>query len=265
MIRKRDCSASATAIKSSCNNANPVHHAGMAQKRPTPDLSGLTHGEKDLLILTPLARLDALGSKVNKDSHNSSKPPSSDGLAKKTRSLHESSGKPAGGQTGHKGSTLKRVAQATRTIDHPLPWQCDLCHSVLPPADARVAECRQVLDVPAAAFDVIEHRTLALRCRCGQVHVSAFPDGVTEAVQYGPHVRALGVHLTLGQMLPYARAAELIQDVYGLCVSPGTLVSWVGEASVALRGTANLIARRILDFRNDENALWKRPASATKR
>ena len=217
----------------------------MPQKRTAPDLSGLTHEQKDILILALLARLDALESKVNKDSHNSSKPPSSDGLAKKTRSLREPSGKLPGGQTGHKGTTLKRVALPTQTIDHPLPWQCDSCHSMLPLADARVAECRQVLDVPAAAYDVIEHRSLELVCRCGQVHVSTFPAGVTEAVQYGPNVRALGVHLTQGQMLPYARAAELIQDVYGLSVSPGTLVSWVGEASIALQGTADTIARHL--------------------
>lgn len=216
----------------------------MAKKPPVPDLSGLSHEEKDALILRLLARLDALESKARKDSRNSSKPPSSDGLARKTVSLRESSGKPPGGQAGHKGMTLKRV-QPTQTIDHPLPGQCDRCRSALPPADARVAECRQVLDVPAVAFDVIEHRTLALKCRCGQLHVSAFPAGVTEMVQYGPKVKALGVHLTQGQMLPYARAAELIQDVYGLSISPGTLVSWVGEASVALQGTTDRIAEHL--------------------
>lgn len=192
-----------------------------------------------------LARIETLEAQARKNSSNSSKPPSSDGLAKKTRSLRESSGKAPGGQVGHKGTTLKRAAQATQTIDHPLPWQCDHCHGVLPLAEAHVAECRQVLDVPAAAFDVIEHRTLAVVCRCGQSHVSAFPAGVTEPVQYGPNVKALGVHLTQGQMLPYARAAELIQDIHGLCVSPGTLVSWVGEASAALQGTADLIAEHL--------------------
>lgn len=105
-----------------------------------------------------------------------------------------------------------------------------------------MSERRQIFDIPATASDVIEHRTLVLACQCGQVQVSAFPAGVTEAAQYGPNVRAFGVHLTQGQMLPYARAAELIQDVYSLSVSPGTLVSWVGEARIALQGTADLIA-----------------------
>lgn len=62
-----------------------------------------------------LARLEALESKVNKNSGNSSKPPSSDGLAKKTSSLRESSGKPPGGQTGRKGSTLRQALQPTAT------------------------------------------------------------------------------------------------------------------------------------------------------
>ncbi|GGE88044.1 hypothetical protein GCM10008020_36260 [Massilia psychrophila] len=78
-----------------------------------------------------------------------------------------------------------------------------------------------MFDVPTVAFNVIEHHALALTCACGQLHVSSFPGSVSESVQYGPNVRALGLHLTQGQMLPYARAAELIHDVYGLAVSPG--------------------------------------------
>lgn len=214
----------------------------MAQKPPQPNLSGLTHEEKDILILTLLARLDALETKVHKTSHNSSKPPSSDGLAKKTRSLREASDKPAGGQVGHKGTTLKRVAQPTETVTHPLPGRCDRCHQPLALGEVRVAERRQVFDVPAMAFAVVEHCTLEVACGCGQIHVSAFPSDVSDTAQYGPNVRALAVHLTQGQMLPYARTAELIRDLYGLSVSPGTLVSWVGEARAALQGTADLIA-----------------------
>lgn len=214
----------------------------MAQKPPPPNLSGLTSEEKDILILTLLARLDALESKVRKTSHNSSLPPSSDGLAKKTRSLRVASGKPPGGQPGHKGTTLKQVAQPTGAVNHPLPVQCYRCHTPLPLNEAQIAERRQVFDVPAMNFAIVEHRTLEVACTCGQVHVSTFPVDVTETVQYGPNVRALAVHLTQGQMLPYARAAELIFDLYGLTVSRGTLVTWVGEARVAMQGTADLIA-----------------------
>ena len=63
------------------------HHAGHGKKTATPDLSTLTHAQKDALILSLFARLEALETNVRKDSHNSSKPPSTDGFVKKTRSL----------------------------------------------------------------------------------------------------------------------------------------------------------------------------------
>src|SRR5690349_185102 len=50
-------------------------------------------------------RLHELEGRVVKDSHNSSKPPSTDGYAKKTRSLRKASGKKPGGQAGHVGRT----------------------------------------------------------------------------------------------------------------------------------------------------------------
>ncbi|CUI08769.1 Transposase [Janthinobacterium sp. CG23_2] len=194
--------------------------------------------------MTLWERLEALESKVAKNSRNSSQPPSSDGL-RKTNSLREPSGNKPGAQLGHKGSTLKRTAEPTEAIDHPLLRQCTRSHSTLPLAQSVVAERRQVIDVPASAFDVIEHRTLAVTCGCGQAHVSRFPTGVNESVQYGRNVRALAVHLTQGQMLPYARAAELIFEMMGMSVSPATLLAWICETRLALRGTADLIARQL--------------------
>ena len=73
-----------------------------------------------------------------------------------------------------------------------------------------------------------------MACCCGQRHDSAFPLAVTETVQYGPNVLALGVCLTQVQMLSYARAAELISELYGLPLSPATLLARVGEAAATL-------------------------------
>lgn len=220
----------------------------MPPKPKRPDLTQLSDADKDWLIDALFARLDAVEAKLGMNSENSSKPPSSDGLAKKppkTSSLRGKSGKKVGGQPGHKGKTLERMAEPTATKDHPLPGKCSRCHSALPLDQAQILEHRQVFDVPATVFDVIEHRTYTVACSCGQRHDSVFPPEVTETVQYGPNVRALGVHLTQGQMLPYARAAELISELYGLPVSPATLLAWVGEASTALQGTADVIARQL--------------------
>lgn len=213
----------------------------MAKKRTPPDLSALTRGELEGVVLTLWERLEALESKVAKNSRNSSQPPSTDGL-RKTNSLREPSGNKPGAQPGHKGDTLKRMAEPSRIDIHPLPEQCERCGCALDQDAAEIAERRQVIDTPVVAIDVVEHHVLALRCACGQRHRSAFPASVTQAVQYGPNVRALGVHLTQGQLLPFARAAQLINDLYGIAISPATLLAWVDEARVALQATADAIA-----------------------
>lgn len=92
-------------------------------------------------------------------------------------------------------------------------------------ADAQVAACRQVFDIAVVRYEVIEQRTLRLQCACGKLHESRFPAGVSEAVQHGPNIRALAVHLTQGQLLALARGAQLIADLYGLEVSPATLLA----------------------------------------
>jgi len=217
-----------------------------------PELSLLSHEQKDALIrmlfekvreLT--ARVEELEARLSKDSHNSGKPPSSDGLAKKTRSLRESSGKKAGGQAGHRGKTLERVKHPELIVTHPLPRRCP-CGAALNAAKARVDERRQVFDIPVAQYQVTEHRTQHLRCACGQVHQSRFPEGVTETVQYGPNVRALAVHLTHGQLLPVARSAQLITELFGLTLSPATVYACIEEASERLRAPVAQIAQALM-------------------
>lgn len=218
-----------------------------------PDLTTLTSDQKDDLIrllfeqvriLT--ARVSELEARLSKDSHNSSKPPSSDGL-KKTRSLRRPSGAKPGGQVGHKGTTLKRVREPDEVIEHGLPERCDGCGETLPLSYAQIAERRQVFDIPVVRYKAIEHRTLRLQCGCGKLHESHFPAGMSEAVQHGPNIRALAVHLTQGQLLPLARSAQLIDDLYGLAVSPATLLAWIEEAGQMLRPAVESIAQALIE------------------
>src|SRR5258708_33469051 len=92
-----------------------------------PDLSQLTVEEKDGLIwqlfeivqaLT--ARVQEMEGQLSKNSQNSSKPPSSDGL-KKTNSQREPSGKNLGCLTGHAGKTLQQVEKPDKDVQQKIP------------------------------------------------------------------------------------------------------------------------------------------------
>src|SRR5258708_37554005 len=63
-------------------------------------------------------QVQALEARLAKDSHNSRKPPSSDGLARKTQSLRRTSGKKPGRQLGHRGQTLRLAAQSDGGVEH---------------------------------------------------------------------------------------------------------------------------------------------------
>src|SRR5260370_37933350 len=92
-----------------------------------PDIKDLTPEQKDALIVDLVRRLNELEAKLEKDSHNSSKPPSSDGPRRKPKSLRGTSGAKPGAQPGHKGKTLKRVAQPDHIKLHPVTPACDAC------------------------------------------------------------------------------------------------------------------------------------------
>ena len=119
-----------------------------------PDLSAIDHAAKDDLIrflLVEIAELKsnktALEVRLAKNSHNSNKPPSSDGPHKPTpKSLRQAGQRPKGGQKGHKGSVLERVAEPDHVIIHPLPATSDACGSTLD--EAHISKACQVFDIP---------------------------------------------------------------------------------------------------------------------
>jgi transposase len=190
------------------------------------------------LLQTQVAQLDArvqeLEARQAKDSHNSSKPPSSDALARKTKSLRRKSGKKPGGQLGHRGETLRLVA-APDVVEEHRPAVCDACQAPLDGAPVVLRERRQVYELPPLRLVVREHQAVHVACpSCQAVTVGTFPAEASSRAQYGRRLRALAVYLVAQQLVPYARVREVLADLFGARLSRGTLVQWVQQAAQAL-------------------------------
>ena len=199
------------------------------------------------------ARLDAseqrvrqLEEQVAKDSHNSHKPPSSEGLAKpKPKSLRPPSQRPTGGQPGHPGHTLRMVEKPDRTVRHAVGRCADCGRSLGKQAPDHV-ERRQVFDLPEPKLEVTEHQAEVKTCPCGCVNRAAFPPEAAAPVQYGPRVKSVGVYLGEYQLLPFDRLAEIMRDLFACeSFSEGTLANFKVDCSrrlepveAAIRGLA---------------------------
>lgn len=178
-------------------------------------------------------RVRELEIRLGKDSHNSHKPPSSDEPTfrrGRRKSLRQRSGKKPGGQPGHTGRTRVQVETPDETHLH-VPDQCAHCGDDLHGVEPHAAQRRQVFDIPVLHLHVREHQAQSKRCPgCGQCTQAPFPPGVDEPVQYGPGVLGLGLYLQVFQLLPYARTAKLIGDLFGEAPSQGTLARALAQA-----------------------------------
>ena len=181
-------------------------------------------------------RVAELEARLKQNSRNSSKPPSSDGLAKPKarRSRRRRSGRKPGGQPGSEGHHLAQVVEPDLVVVHE-PERCGCCGGSLAGAELVGVERRQVFDLPPEiSLEVREHQARQRRCRCGETSVGVFPAEVRAPAQYGPRLRAFVLYLAVFQHLPYERIARLLADCYGASLSTGTLQTIVAKGAAGL-------------------------------
>lgn len=183
--------------------------------------------EQSAIIAKQSARIDELEKRLGKNSNNSSKPPSSDGLSKppsthRTSSLRETGKHKSGGQSGHKGETLKRTETPDKIEHHKLK-KCPECSSTLESSVLVGVVKRQVFDIPLPKISVTEHQAEIKKCACCSKRVTAaFPYGVNAPVQYGEVVKSYAIYFQQ-QYIPEDRLQETFRDLFGIDLATATL------------------------------------------
>lgn len=170
-------------------------------------------------------RVKTLEKRLNQNSRNSGKPPSSDGYKKpKPKSLRVKGERPPGGQLGHKGHTLEFAANPDHIVLHQAK-ACSCGHDLSNESALR-HEKRQVHDLPPFRLEVTEHQAEVKCCKaCGKTVKGVFPTDVAAPVQYGPRFRATAIYLSQYQLLPYERVGEVMEHLFRHKISEGTLAN----------------------------------------
>ena len=209
-------------------------------KRPNQsELDAMSHAELCELLMRLFDLLENLEGRlvtVEKNSKNSSKPPSSDGLKKGAAEPRQVGEKPTGGQKGHQGVTREMVENPD-VIEalYPMTDVCE-CGCTLDKKSARIKERRQQIEIPEPITITTEYQKMEVQCQCGRVHAGEFPLNVTRNVSFGARLKSYCVGLTHGHFVALERVCEIVNDQYGVKPSGGSVQNWIIQAADRLAG-----------------------------
>jgi len=184
------------------------------------------------------ARVAELEQRLNRNSRNSSLPPSQDPPSGPPRPHKPGSGRGRGGQPGHEGSNrpllpLERVDEIVECW----PKRCQACTRVFGEAervDAAPVQHHQVSELPPIAVTVSEHRLHRLRCpACAAETRAELPAGVPRCA-FGPRLQAAVATLAVRNRVSRRDTVELVGELFGCRLSSGTIDAIVQRAGGAL-------------------------------
>jgi len=202
------------------------------------------------------ARVAQLEAKLNQNSTNSSKPPSSDPPSVKRAPPKPRSSRKPGGQPGHPRHE-RAVVENPDQVRECKPAACRRCARPLAGDDPHPLR-HQVTELPDVRPVVTEYRRHRLRCPgCGATTCGALPAGV--GGQDGPRLRAACALLTGAFRLSKAKAARLLGDLFGVPLSAAGVCATEAAVGEQLRPVADRLAAaaRGLPANVDETGMGK--------
>ena len=209
---------------------------------------------------------------LNKNSKNSSKPPSSDGFKKPNpKSLRKPSGKKQGAQEGHEGKGLSVTKTPDEIVQH-IPSKCIGCPNAGKCISCGVTNTRYEVDIKIDT-KVTAHQTIAFKCQMekGKILTGIFPSNITGTMQYGDNLEALVVSLNTVGMMGIKRTHDILSAVFNIPISTGTISSMVKFCANKLFSTVERIRQTVISLpivhfdetgtRVDKKTFWVHNAS----
>ena len=195
-------------------------------------------------------RIRELEARLDQDSSNSSRPPSSDPPWKdkqKDKRKQRQGKRRRGGQKGHKGSRRETIPpEKVTSVEEHRPEVCECCGESL--AEAPMVEGnhrRQVVEIPPIEPEVYEHRIFGATCSCGHETWGSFP---AEAMfGCGPRLTALTAQLSGRYRLSRQETAALLSEVLGVPICKGTVQACCERVSDALAEPVDEVAAALPD------------------
>ena len=188
------------------------------------------------LVLVLSERLSQLEEKLNKNSQNSSKPPSTDGFgqsvaSKKSRKHQKKCTQP---EKSPRQVRKLKPTECCNEVHEVIPSVCQDCGAVLSGTDSHPHR-HQVIDLPPIAPTVIEYRLHHLSCQaCGSVTQAELPIGVAPS-GYGERLSAIVTMLSGPYRQSYRQVCALMEDLFGVRLSRGSMGRLRDEMSEAVR------------------------------
>lgn len=189
------------------------------------------------------ARIAELEEQLHKNSHNSSKPPSTDGYEKPSpKSQRKKSGKKAGGQTGHKGHSMT-LGKPDR-VEPVYPQHCANCPHRDNCANLKVHDTCYCVDI------IVKKETVKyeiMECNCGGVQeIAKRPAGIGGTVTYGNRLKALVCVLSTKGMVAMKNLCEIINGLTGIKPSVGTVSNMLHSAAIMAKPIVDSFPQKLL-------------------
>lgn len=170
------------------------------------------------------SELEAKLAAKNKDSNNSSNPPSKDppGTQRKYPKRNKTDRKP-GAQKGHQGKS-KSFEKEPDIVQTHEPTSCLECGESLESIEGKVVERRQEIDIPPIEPIITEHQLIEKICPCCK-HPSrgSFPDHIRSLIQFGINTIIAVIYFNIVHHIPFRRTTKIFKDMFHMSISEGTI------------------------------------------